>query len=422
MNQRIKKICFHLSLMALLLTACSPLNYLSAQPDRNISTSTQEPRSIQLRPCQLGNIQAQCGTLKVYENRAAQTGRRIDISVAVIQAQAANPAPDPIFYLAGGPGASAIEAAPYALKVLKSALQQRDLVLVDQRGTGGSNLLTCPRAIEEANYLVGLDDAMLRELKACLAQLDGDPAAYTTAWAMDDLDEVRAALGYEQINLYGESYGPTAEQVYLQRHGAHVRTMTLEGFTLLDVPMFERFPRSSQLALDLLFARCQADPACQSAYPHLRAEFEALLARVEQQPVDLGITSPNSGQPIRLTRDMLVQGVHNLLIQTPTAVLLPRLIHQMYQGNFDEIGQLAARSLSANAPTTVWKMMNLTIHCYEDWARKDPANTAQFSQGSYLRYADMRAYTVPEKVCALMPRPQPAALHQALGTSPVPVL
>jgi pimeloyl-ACP methyl ester carboxylesterase len=123
--------------------------------------------------------------------------------------------------------------------VLKSATGQRDLVLFDQRGTGQSNRMACPRQIEESLGLVPLDDKMLQDLRACLAQLDGDPGAYTTAWGMDDLDEVRAALGYDQINLYGESYGPTAEQVYLQRHAAHVRTMALEGVSLLDVPMFE---------------------------------------------------------------------------------------------------------------------------------------------------------------------------------------
>lgn len=420
MKHTIKKTYFWLILLTFLV-GCSPSSYLRAQPDSS-STSTPANPSIKLQPCQLGGIQAHCGSLKVYENRTARTGRMIDLKVAVIKAQEANPAPDPIFYLAGGPGASAIESAPYALKVLKTAVQHRDLVLVDQRGTGGSNQLTCPRSVEEANYLVPLDDTMIHDLKTCLSQLDGDPAAYTTAWAMDDLDDVRVALGYDLINLYGESYGPTAEQVYLQRHGSHVRTMTLEGFTLLDVPMFERFPRSSQAALDLLFARCEADPACHSAYPNIKAEFDELMARIELQPIDLGIKNPNSGQPILLTRDMLVQGVHSLLIQTPTAVQLPRLIHQMYQGNYDEIAQLAASSITANANTSVWKIMNLTIHCYEDWASKRPAETALFSQGSYLRYEDMRRYTVPEEVCAVMPHPQPDALYQPLTISPVPVL
>ena len=89
---------------------------------------------------------------------------------------------------------------------------------------------------------------------------------------------------------------------------SHVRTMTLEGVTLLDVPMFERLPRSSQEALDLLLARCQADPACHAAYPNLRAELDTVISRVEKQPVDLGVTNPQTGQPVTLNRDMLVLG------------------------------------------------------------------------------------------------------------------
>jgi pimeloyl-ACP methyl ester carboxylesterase len=334
-----------LILVAACLSACAP-------------AATAPTPSLHLEPCQLGEIAAQCGTLKVYENRATNQGRQIDLKVAVIKAQGLNPAPDPIFYLAGGPGSSAIDDAPYAMLVLKSALQHRDLALVNQRGTGGSNRLTCPRSIKESTGMVPLDDRMVQDLRGCLSHLDGDPAAYATAWGMDDLDDVCAALGYEKINLYGESYGPTAEQVYLQRHGAHVRTMTLEGVTLVDVPMFEQLPRSSQAALDLLLARCQADSACQAAYPNLRAELSAVIARVEQQPVELPLTDPATGQTVKLNRAMLIQGIHSLLLQTPTAVMLPHMIHQLYSGNYSEIAQVVAKYLSAGAPTAVWHIMN----------------------------------------------------------------
>lgn len=384
--------------------------------------SLQATPSIRLEACQLGDIPAQCGTLRVYENRATNQGRQIDLKVAVIKAQDASPAPDPIFYLAGGPGGSAIEAAPYAMRVLKTALQHRDLVLIDQRGTGGSNKLTCPRSIEESMGMVPLDDQMIQDLRECLSQLDGDPAAYTTAWGMDDLDDVRAALGYDQINLYGESYGPTAEQVYLQRHGEHVRTMTVEGVTLIDEPMFEWLPLSSQKALDLLLARCQMDSACQATYPNLRAELGVVMDQLEKQPVDLHVTHPRTGQPVILNRAMLAQGLHSLLIKTSTAVQLPHLIHQLYQGNYTEIAQLLTASLASDTSSSYWHIMNLTILCNEEWARMRPEEIARFSQGTYLRYEDVRLYTVPEKICAIMPRPQPEALYQPLTASTVPVL
>lgn len=385
------------------------------------ASTTPEP-SIHLQPCMLGELPAECGVLSVYENRATKAGRTIDIHVAVIKASEPNPAPDPIFYLAGGPGGSAIDAAGYAMLMLKTANQRRDLVLVDQRGTGQSNRMACPRQVEESLGLVPIDDAMLQDLRACLTNLNGNPSAYTTAWGMDDLDDVRAALGNDQINLYGESYGPTAEQVYLSRHGDHVRTMALEGVTLLDVPMMERMPRSSQQALDLLYARCRADKTCNSAYPNLSDEVQALIARLEKQPVELSLTNPQTGKNILLNRAWLVQGIHGTLYSTPTAVLLPSLLHQAYLGNWSGIEKIVSNDFAPGSTKPEWIIMNLTILCHEDWARASREETTRFSAGSYMAYEDVRRFSVPEPVCALIPRPQPEALYQPVTTSPVPVL
>jgi len=385
--------------------------------------SSAQVEKIDLQSCFVGNIPAQCGTLSVFENREAQSGRKIDIHVAVIKAWGPDPAPDPIFYLAGGPGGSAIDDAAYAQVILKSANSQRDIVLVDQRGTGQSNRLTCPRNVEESGRLIPINDQMIQDLRDCLADLGADPAAYTTAWAMDDLDEVRMALGYDQINLYGESYGPTAEQVYLQRHGKHVRTMTLEGVTLLDVPIFERMPHSSQLALDLLIKRCQADVACKSTYPNLEEEITASISRLEKQPVELPVTDPRTGRPARIDRDMLVLSLHDSLANTESAVQMPRLLHQVYQGNWNEIAQIYAHSLSDNPPDSEWLVMRLTILCHEDWARLGPVERSQFSAGAYLNYEDIRRLIqLPEEVCDVVPQPSPSALYQTGNSSSVPVL
>ncbi|HEX7974127.1 MAG TPA: alpha/beta hydrolase, partial [Anaerolineales bacterium] len=211
-------------------------------------------------------------------------------------------------------------------------------------------------------------------------------------------------------------------QVYQQRHGEHVRTMTLEGTTLLDIPLLERLPRSSQEALDLLLARCQADTACQAAYPNLEAELAALFARIEKQPVTLPLTNPHTGLPVSFNHAMLVQGLHSMLYGTQNAVMLPYLVHRMYQGNFDEITQAVAPNFSDASLASAWQIMNLTILCYEDWAKMRPAETTQLSQGSYMGYEDVRRFAVPEQVCARMPQPQPEALYRPVTVSSVPVL
>ena len=318
------------------LAACS-----SSTTNQMPSTSTVLPSptapqksSITLQPCTLGTTPAQCGTLQVYENRATRSGRMIDLRIAVIKAKNPKPAPDPIFWLAGGPGESAIDWGSYAMQILGLANEQRDVVMVDLRGTGGSNKLVCPQPADPA--------LQVEALRSCLANLNGDPRAYTTAWAMDDVDDVRAALGYDQINLYGGSYGTAAAQVYILRHGEHVRTAALDGATLLDVPIFERWPITSQKALELMFARCEADATCHAAFPNLRQEFAGALDRLNRAPVTLAINNPSTGQPALLTPEIFKTTVHGALASTPTAVLAPQLIHLVYAEDWNGLVALTA--------------------------------------------------------------------------------
>ena len=165
-------------------------------------------------------------------------------------------------------------------------------MFVDQRGTGGSNRVLVPT---DPPDLTGLTpEEMDAQAKAWVAEyleeIDMDPRFYTTSVAMDDLDEVREALGYDKINLVGYSYGATAAQYYLRQHEEHVRTVFLYGGSLLDIPVFERWALNSQRALDMIMDLCQADPACQAAYPNLRAEFTELLDRLVNEPVTASIS------------------------------------------------------------------------------------------------------------------------------------
>lgn len=223
-----------------------------------------------------------------------------------------------MFWLAGGPGDAATNSAGAAVQLLEVVNEQRDVVLVDQRGTGGSHDLRCPQG--------HVADRWAAELRTCLSGLDGDPRAYTSAWAADDLDEVRAALGYDRINLYGVSYGATAAQVYLQRHPDKARTAILESGTLLGVPIYERLPAASQRALDLLFARCAADAGCQEAFPDPAADLHAVTERLDRGPVDLPVTEPRTGKPGQYTRQDLAPDLLEALSDLRTAVILPRML------------------------------------------------------------------------------------------------
>lgn len=391
-----------------LLTGCR------AASQNNAGAHPPTPTKIELQSCIVGNFPAQCGTLSVFEDRTAQSERKIDLRIAVIKARRAQSESDPIFYLAGGPGSSAIEGASSVMGLLGSANALRDVVFVDVRGTGGSNQLVCPQPADSA--------LNVKALRSCLADLDGDPRAYTTAWAMDDVDDVRAALGYDQINLYGGSYGSTAAQVYILRHGEHVRTAVLDGATLLEVPIFERWPLTSQKALELVFARCESDASCYSSFPNLRQEFAGVLVQLNRAPVTIPINNPATGQPFVLTAENFKTSIHGALVSTPTAVFVPKFIHLVYAEDWSELVEFLAPFMNSESTAPQWNIMNLTILCYEDWARIRQAETTEASANSYLKYNDIRALTVPENICAEMPRPWPDALYGPLTNSSVPVL
>jgi pimeloyl-ACP methyl ester carboxylesterase len=365
------------------------------------AVQVNQPR---LSPCEVSSVPARCGQMSVYENRATGAGRTIELQITVVPATSTPRQPDPIFWLAGGPGDAATESAANVVQFLGAANLFRDLVFVDQRGTGGSNQLFCPQSPDE--------------LRACLSTLDADGRAYTTAWAMDDLDDVRSALGYRTVNLIGGSYGVTAAQVYLQRHPSRVRSATMLSGTPLDVPIFERFPASSQQAMDRIFARCAADDACHAAFPDPVADLRAVTARLDRGPVDLPATDPTTNRPAQFRREDLAAGLHALLRDTQTAPLLPLILHAAAAGDWQTVLDVAPPTSPDDSPG--WRVMGLTILCHEPWAVLRPARTD--AARSYLGYVDVRAMTVPENICAVVPRPEPAALYGPSVPVAVPTL
>lgn len=361
-----------------------------------------------LHDCRVSGLPARCGTLPVYENRATMSGRTIDLFVAVLPAKGSDRSADPIFFLSGGPGGAATEDIGSVREVFRQASRRRDLVLLDQRGTGSSNELLCPPVDEDG----------AEELRACLAELPGDSRAYTTAWAMDDLDEVRAALGYDTINLYGASYGASAAQVYLQRYPDRVRTAALVAGTPLDIAIFEWYPRSSQQALGRLFSRCAAEPECQEAYPDPQADLDAVAARLDRGPVELSEADSPTGQRMVFTRENMGPTVHNILFGTDTAPTLPRLLRAAREGDWPTV----ARELPTDpAGSDDVPAMTATILCHEPWARLRRAPTEAASVGSYLTYADVRTL-LGRELCAVVPAPEAAALYDPPTPVSVPVL
>lgn len=342
---------------------------LAGQPMVDCTISGERPVKAQ--------APALCGSLTVPEDRSKPHGRQVRLRVAVVPAVSAAPEPDPLFVLAGGPGDAATRFFSWLPAVFRDVHATRDIVMVDQRGTGGSNPLELPEMPDTAG-LSGAQAEALRSAwaKGALASIDADPRFYTSTVAAEDLDAVRAALGYETINVYGTSYGGTLAQYYLRQHSQRVRVAVLDGSTPVDVPVLERLAASSQAALDLLIDRCAQNAACHAAFPRLAAEWAALMDRLAT-PVT--IVDPASGAEAVIDQRLLADAIHPALLTESTAAQVPLVVHLAYEGRWIE----AAKIISAPTSSGPTQLMADEIFCSETWARYDPAEVARHGAGSY---------------------------------------
>ncbi|MFM8320988.1 MAG: alpha/beta hydrolase, partial [Chloroflexota bacterium] len=332
-----------------------------------------------------GQVEARCGWLTVYEDRAAGRGRQIRLHVAVIPAVSRSPAPDPLFFIPGGPGEAASEAYLGLADAFTRLNQKRDIVLVDQRGTGRSHPLDC--GDDDTEDVSANDPADLQAaFQRCLQAQDADPRFYTTAIAMDDLDQVRQALGYQQINLYGASYGTRAALVYMRQHPGRVRSAILDGVAPVGWPLGVDAPQDAQRALEMLFERCAAQPECAKAFPDLPRKFDALLERLDEQaPIETALDHPISGLPTStpVDRARFTNLVHLMSYAPETAALLPLLIHDAYQRqSFD---RFAAISLSTEGTlsSAISVGMRMSVTCAEDLPLYQQARVTEGYLGDY---------------------------------------
>ena len=363
----------------ILITSLLLLTFLASCSPQSLTTVPKT--SLTLEDCALTSpsgrqVDARCGTLTVPEDRANPPGRQIELHVAVIPAIKRNPEPDPLFLLAGGPGQSAIEAFPTMIGLLFNIHEDRDIVLVDQRGTGESNPLRCLGPEDEA-----LDEEeLLEKLKSCPESLDADPRFYNTEIAMTDLDEVRSALGYDKINIYGASYGTRAALTYLRMFPEHVRTVTLDAVVDPDFVMFMDAAGDGQSALDKFFARCEADEACKTTFPNLRNEFDELLKRVEETPVEITIPHPLTHKPLELevTRQMIVNMIFNTLYAPEIVATLPLSIHVAYAD--ENYVSLISQAFLVDAG--LYDGMFYSVACTEDAPLISSEEAIQLGEGS----------------------------------------
>lgn len=342
------------------------------------------------------SVEARCTTLEVPEDAANPSGRMLTLHLAVLPAISRSPAPDPLLFLTGGPGQAATESFALLAPAFRDMNLQRDIVLVDQRGTGQSNPLRCP-APADAN----LPDpaAWARD---CLTQLDADPRFYTTSEAVADLERVRVAFGYERLNLFGVSYGTRVALSYTQRYPERVRSLILDGVVPQDEALGLDVARDAQRALMLIVADCAADSECAARFPDLLSALQRVLERLRTTPAEVTLVHPRTAErtTLTLTADAAAATIRLLSYAPETAALLPLLIHAADQG---DLTVLAAQTLivSDSILTSISNGMGFSVLCTEDLPLITPELAAAANAGSYLGNQQTEQLAA---VCSAWPR------------------
>lgn len=326
------------------------------------------------QPCRLPGVRVEvrCGSVQRALESARPDGPRIEVHFAVVPALSRQPLPDPVFFLAGGPGQSAIALAPTALAILERLRARRDVVLLDQRGTGRSAPLLCPDHASAHTFAAWDVAAQRQSMAACRQALQKlsyiarptDLAFFTTPLAMQDLDVVRQRLGADQINVVGVSYGTRAALDYQRQFGAHVRRSVLDGVAPPDMALPASAALDSQRALDVLWADCTAEPACKQAFPSLRSDWHKLL---QSLPRRVTVADPLSGQPqtTMLSRAALLGVVRSALYVPTLASALPQAVHDAARGRLEGLAGLGS-ALQSPGASPMAMGMHLSVLCAED--------------------------------------------------------
>jgi pimeloyl-ACP methyl ester carboxylesterase len=372
--------------------------------------AADESPALEMETCQISlpgsslTAAAECGWFEVAENPAEPDGRKIKLRVARVPATDRSVEPDPLVLFAGGPGQAASEAWLIVAPALRKVNKNRDILLIDQRGTGQSNPLRCP--VVDLEQAMSVDwDELTPFTQECLDQLTGDPRFYTTTIGMQDYDLVREALGYEQLNLFGVSYGTRAAQVYLRLFPDRVRSVVLDSVAPQDLALGTEHAQKLDQAIARVLNSCEQDELCNEAYPHITQDLESIVRQLNESPVDVTVDHPLTGKPFSFVFDRQVLGssIRFMTYSAETQALLPLLIHEAASsGSFDRIASQLLITASG-ITDSIAQGMELSVICAEDYPlfpavpEEDPENPST----SLLGDAMLKASHIQ---CGIWPR------------------
>jgi pimeloyl-ACP methyl ester carboxylesterase len=353
-------------------------------------------------PCDLPGLDrpARCAVIQVAESADAAQGRRLGIRVIVVPSRAASQ-PDPVVVLAGGPGQGAAELAGPLAQRLSFLADARDLVLIDQRGTGASGRLACDPPPHAADLMGRIfDPGRLATCRDTLAR-NADLQRYTTDAAAADYEAVLDALGYGAFNVWAASYGTRLGLELARRMPQRVRTLTLEG----AVPPSFAWPASGardlDAALDGRIEDCERDADCRRTYSTFRRDVDAAFAGVARQPARVTVFDPHSQRTatVPFGATDLAYATRGLLYGAD-ALKLPRMFRAAAAGRYDDFAQAyvsRARALGRELASGVF----FGVYCAEDLPFVDRAAVRAASAGTRIGSYLLDEYA---RACEIWPR------------------
>lgn len=367
-------------------------------------------RALELEDCRISagpsypSLKARCATLERPENPDDPASAPIALRVVVVPALNLKPEADPVVPLAGGPGQSAVQFYAAYAQAFEPLRRDRDILLVDQRGTGESARLDCPAedALVEGAYSTA---QTLQYTEECLAALPHDPRFFTTSVAVRDLEAVREALAYPSLNVYGVSYGTRVAQHYARRYPASTRTVILDGVVPPSLPLGPEIALESQRALDSIFARCGEDAACNERFGDIAKTFADLKTKLERKAVRIKTADPVTGEytSVSFGRNEMAAAVRLLAYSPQTISMIPLLISEAGDGNYRPLIAQFQMTLSSLSESLALGMHN-AVMCTEDTPYYDDTLIdLDALRDSYMGPMQLEAL---EAICSVWPKGQ----------------
>ncbi len=378
-----------------------------ASNDDSNNPSSLASGDVNLTSCHIKNVEtkARCANVSVPEDWSNPGGKHISLFLAVIPPSGGQASKAPLYLLAGGPGQAASTLGTYVDVGLERARRGREVVLLDQRGTGKSTPFGCTFSLD---YDIKGDEFA----KECLASTTNQPEFYNSAAFMQDLNAVREALGHDQINLLGGSYGTRAALLYLRKYPQHVRSVILDAVAAPETAFFEQFHASAARALNKLFADCTADADCQSTFPGLQMQFEQVLQTLSDTPLVRDMP-----EKLEITPDVFLNAVRNALYSPLTTAQLPLVIDAAATGNYAPWSAVAGSMNFTYLDMSIGTM--LSVLCGEELNTTSPENIQRVGRGGAFEEVSMDFWF---DACAIWPHQTAANDYREPVVSNVPAL